>query len=389
MKKLLFVIHSLGFGGAERSLINLLHELPKDQYEVDLLLFQKKGAFLKQVPSWVRVLDTPKALDRLYGSVKTAGSYAAVKLFGSCFARLMRKTRKARRAYRWQHFYKACVEKLPTHYDTAVAYVGTEILYYVGDCVSADRKLVWIHNDYRTAGYSRDDDKPYLEVFDAIASVSDECVRVLKEEFPEYAAKTFYVENITSSARVRTQAEAFVPEDLRQDVCSILSIGRLSVQKGFDLAMEAAAILKQRGLSFCWYVIGTGDQKQQLEEKRRSLGIEDCFILLGTRDAPYPYIKNCTVFAQTSRFEGKSVVLDEAKILCAPIVTTAYPTAADQIAHGREGLVTGMTPEEIADGIEQMLAGDTRQTVCQYLAEHEYGNQKEIQKYLHLLDASL
>ena len=66
MKKVLFVMHNLGYGGAERSLVNLLQELPKDRYEIDLLLFQKRGDFLQQLPREVRVLDTPEALNGLY-----------------------------------------------------------------------------------------------------------------------------------------------------------------------------------------------------------------------------------------------------------------------------------------------------------------------------------
>ena len=80
MKKILVVMSTLYNGGAERSLVNFLNELPQDKYEIDLLLFKREGMFMKQLPSYVMVLDTPKELKQLYGSVKKAGALMPVKV---------------------------------------------------------------------------------------------------------------------------------------------------------------------------------------------------------------------------------------------------------------------------------------------------------------------
>ena len=390
MKKVLFVIYALGYGGAERSLVNLLQELPQDQYEIDLLLFLKQGEFIKQLPAGIRVLDTPAELAGLYAPVRRAGKYAVTKLIGTVCGKIARRKKKAAAAFRWKHFYSHRIQPLPGHYDVAVAYVGAEIMYYVRDKVRADRKVVWIHNDYRTAGYSQADDRPYFADMDEIASVSEECVEVLRQEFPEYRDKMHYIANITSSALVRKQAEAFLPEEFADYACNILSVGRLWPQKGFDMAIEAARILKDRGFSFRWFIIGDGYLREKLQKQIENAGLTQEFILLGTRNNPYPYIKNCTILAQTSRYEGKSVVLDEGKILCAPIVTTAYPTAADQIEDGKEGLITEMSPVGIADGIAQLLTNKSqRLKFKQYLSHREYGNQQEAEKYCKVLDGHL
>ncbi len=387
MKKILFVIRSLEFGGAEKSLVNLLHELPAEQYEIDLLLFKKKGAFLAQLPPNVRLLETPKALESLFAPLKHAGRYGFIKLIGTACGKLAGKTRKERMAFRWRHFYKKVIPILPAQYDVALAYVGTEVLYYVADCVRAAKKYVWIHNDYRTAAYSKKDDIRYFERMDGIVSVSQDCVNALREEFPQFRDKIHLIENITSSAAVRRMAEQYIPTEYGRG-CNIVSVGRLSRQKGFDMAVEAAASLKKQGVVFCWYVIGEGDQKEKLAQMIHQYAVEDCFQLIGTRDNPYPYIKNCTFLAQPSRFEGKSVVLDEAKILEVPILATAYPTVADQIRDGVEGLVTDMTPEGIARGVMQMVSNPQ---LCdrfrENLAAREYGNQAEVLKYMNLLDA--
>lgn len=388
MKKILFVIRSLEFGGAEKSLVNLLRELPEEKYQIDLLLFKKKGDFLSQVPQWVNIIEPPKPLKQLFSPVKKAGGQILTKLMGTCCARIARKTRKERMAYRWKHFYKKVIPMLPGEYDTAVAYVGTEVLYYVADCVCAKKKYVWIHNDYQAASYSKIDDTPYFEKMDGIVSVSEDCVRVLNEEFPKLSERIHYIENITSAEVIRELAGNTLPPEFRKKGGNILSIGRLSKQKGFDLAIQACAILKKMGVDFCWYVIGEGDQKEVLTQMIRQYDVADCFCLLGTRSNPYPYIRYCTFLAQPSRFEGKSVVLDEAKILGAPILATAYPTVADQIVSEKEGLIVPLSPEGIAQGICTMLENNSLcQAIREQLTAGAYGNQSEVQKYMELLDA--
>lgn len=388
MKKVLFVMHNLGYGGAERSLVNLLYELPKDKYAVDILLFQKKGALLAQLPKWVNVLETPKELNALYAPVSKAGSRVFTKLLGTAVSRLARKTRKARAGYRWKTFYCSQIQMLPQVYDVAVAYGGSELMYYVGDRVQAKRKLVWIHSDYRTGQYSAEYDYPYLASVHGIVSISNVCVDILKEIFPEFQEKIHCIENITSSSLLRKRAEAFVPKEYRKERLNLLTVGRLSGEKGMDLAVSAAAVLKKSGLDFCWYVLGNGPLREKLEKQISQLDVADCFVLLGNHSNPYPYMKHCDILIQPSRWEGKSMVLDEAKILNVPIVATAYLTVRDQIAEGQEGLIVPMTGQGIAEGVLQ-LANDSEQlaAIRSYLSSHEYGNSAEVQKYMDIIDA--
>ena len=115
--------------------------------------------------------------------------------------------------------------------------------------------------------------------------------------------------------------------------------------------------------------------------------VDDCVCFLGIRENPYPYIKDCNIFVQSSRYEGKSVVLDEAKILAKPIIATSYPTVRDQIMDGKEGVIVGMTSEKIADGIEELIKNkEKRVFLSNYLAAHEYGNQDAVKKYMTLFD---
>jgi len=387
MKKVLVVMASLYNGGAERSLVNMLTEFPPDKYEIDLLLFKRAGMFLNQVPKYVNVLETPPDLKRLYGRLSDAKAFLPFKLCSNLISRVFTRNSREMRGFRWKYFYTNQIKELPGEYDVALAYISGEILYYVSEKVRAKRKIVWIHNDYRSAMHPRKYDYPHLKNMDALVSISDSCVSILKDEFPEFKNKTYMLENITSSKVVNNRADEFLPEEFNSEQFNILSIGRLHEQKGFDMAIDAAVKLKAKGFNFVWYIIGTGELQSLLTKMIEDKGVGDCFILLGARENPYPYIKNCDIFVQPSRYEGKSVVLDEAKIIGVPIVATAYPTVGDQLKDSIEGKIVSMSADGLADGLAALMNNsEEREEYKKYLQEQEYGNQSEIAKYMTLID---
>ena len=161
-------------------------------------------------------------------------------------------------------------------------------------------------------------------------------------------------------------------------------MGRLSTEKGFDLAIQAANILKEKEYAFIWYIIGSGMEENNLREMIKKYHVEEYVKLLGIRENPYPYIKNCNIFVQPSRFEGKSVVLDEAKILAKPILATNYPTVRDQLTD-KEGIIVNLTARDIAEGILNLTETEQKK-YSDYLSTREYGNQDEIEKYYKIFE---
>ena len=381
MKRILFVMMSLQSGGAEKSLVNLLNEMNPQKYEIDLLLFRKTGTFLSQVPSYVHICNIPAEINKLYGNMSQAGNLLGTKIIGTLAAKVHESTPGARAGYRWEHYYTKKIPMLTKQYDVAFAYITGETMFYTVEKVQANRKICFVHNDYKTANHPKKYDYRYFEKLDGIASISKLCCDVLEEEFPEFSDKIWCIENITSSAVIKKRAVEFVPKEIT-GTNNILSVGRLMSQKGFDLAISAASILKKRNMDFHWYIVGDGELRKDLENQIENEGLQSEFTILGIKENPYPYIKACTIFAQTSRYEGKSVVLDEAKILAKPIVVTNYATVNDQIIDRREGIVVDMTPEGIAHGIAELLGNkQLRKSLENYLSLHEYGNQREIEKY--------
>ncbi len=386
MKKVLIVMLSLYNGGAEKSLVNMLNELPSDRFEVDLLLFRREGMFLKQVPSWINILETPDKLGKLYSPVKKSGNMMFTKVFGTVVSKIKESHPNMREGYRWENFYSKKIDRLEQKYDIAIAYTSGEPMFYVGDKVTADKKIAWIHNDFRSAKHPKKYDYKYFKDMELV-TISEECARIVEEEFADLHKHVNNIANITSSKVVRDRASEFIPKEFDKESFNILSIGRLSEQKGFDFAVEAAAMLRDAGKNFKWFIIGDGGLHDKLESMIKEKKLENQFFLLGPRENPYPYIKNCDLFAQTSRFEGKSVVLDEAKIIGAPIIVTKYPTVFDQIEDRKEGYIVEINSKSIADGISHLIENEEeRNSLSQYLLAHEYGNQEEINKYINIIE---
>ncbi|MBT9092821.1 glycosyltransferase, partial [Lactobacillus delbrueckii subsp. bulgaricus] len=122
-------------------------------------------------------------------------------------------------------------------------------------------------------------------------------------------------------------------------------------QKGFDIAIEAAAIFKKLNIPFQWIIIGEGKQRKYLQGLIDKYKLKSCVSLIGVKENPYPYMRLADILVQSSRYEGKSVVLDEAKMLGLPVIATNYPTVRDQV-NDQWGYIVDMNAKSIA---EQLL----------------------------------
>lgn len=392
MKKILFVMFSLNSGGAERALINLLSIIDKDRYEIDLLLFSKEGAFLKLVPEYVNIIETPTVLQYFYESHHCFSANRILAYGYKCMATLLSYAMDRRvyymKDYRWLTFYNRFIPKLQSQYDVAVSFISSETMFYIQDKVEAKKKIVFVHNDYKGMEYPEIYEKKYFVEMDVIATISDTCADILCQVFPECCNKICSIPNLVSSDAIRQYAILEEPEEFVHESCiKLLSVGRLTEQKGFDMAIEAASLLKKHNRNFKWIIIGNGEKEEDLKKLALKKNVEDCMLFIGLKDNPYIYMKCADIIVQTSRWEGKSVVLDEAKIIGTPIVTTDYPTAKDQIKDGKEGILVEMTPNGIASGIERLIDNVAlKENIHKYLISHEYGNSKEIGRYYSMFD---
>ncbi len=386
-QQLLFVLPSLEAGGGEKSLVTLLNCIDYDQYDVDLILFAPKGIFLKQLPKNVKLLYLNDDYKTFTSGLSSAiVSFLKQGKMGMAFSRLFYtfksnviKNKGKAEQYSWNHLKKS-IASLPKEYDAAIGFLEKSSIYFVVDCVKAKRKIGFIHNDYVKLDLDASFDLPYFEKLNTIATVSEQCVTVLKEVFPTQKDKVQLLYNIVSAKLIHQMAEEQVTIDTSKP--SLLSIGRLHPQKGFDIAVEAAALLKKQGLNFVWYIIGEGAERTALEQAITKNGLEKYVVLLGIKENPYPYIKQTTIFVQPSRYEGKSIALDEAKLLHKPIVVTNFTTAKDQINHLKNGIICEMDANSLADALTSLLQNESLQNeLSLHLSKASLGSEDEIDKF--------
>lgn len=370
MKKIIFVMPNFGAGGAEKSLLMLLYKL-KDikDLRVDVLFFKKEGIFIEQIPKEINVIDADKTLKTAYSkfSLKNIKSFRTcvisfMRPFATLISKLFSKSERHKRQIRWKYFYKRYISVLQEEYDFACGYLDGEAMYYVVDKIKASKKYGWNQNDYRGLHISEKIDSKYYAKLDKIVTLSDVCLEILKDVFPNYTNKMVQIPPIVTEEYINSCAKKFIPEEYGEnDGFRIISVGRLVEQKGFDMAIEAAEILKERCINFKWFIIGNGELYESLRQQIEKSNLRNKVILLGEHGNPYPYIKNADVFVQSSRYEGKSVVLNETKMLAKPILATNYPTVTDQIENGVDGVIVEMNPEGIANGLERLINDKTLQ----------------------------
>ena len=271
-------------------------------------------------------------------------------------------------------------------YDLAISYLQPH--NYVLGKVKAKKKICWIHTDYTKVEFDVDAELPIWTAYDHIVSISPDVTKTFLRIFPSLENRIVEIENILSSEFVRKRAEETdVSEEMpRYDKrVNILSVGRFSEAKNYDNVPDICRRVRVQGVDLRWYIIGFGDVSL-IRQKIHEAGMEEYVILLGKRTNPYPYMKTCDIYAQPSRYEGKSVTVREAQMLCKPVVITNYPTAKSQIQDGIDGVIVPMDNEGCAKGIADFIKNKQLQDdIVNYLHEHDYGNVDEVEKIYRMI----
>lgn len=385
---------SLNIGGAEKSLVSMLNLLPDDKYEIDLLLLRDEGSFRNSVPEHVNVLSVDFPYECLVVSPKNIKYYLnkGIRYFIKKLYSLV-KLKTRRYLSMDQVLWEIWRDEIPVHdkqYDAAISYIEGIPNYYVLEKIKAARKIIWVHNEYSKLGYNADYDLTYFQNADAIVTISELCRSCLINTFPSIASKFHVLENLTDPSLIKKMAEQEIDDPqftIQYDGLKILSIGRLHPQKQFDLAIKAARIIKDSGIRFKWYIIGEGSLRHELEQQIRESLLTEDVLLLGVRKNPYSYMKLCDIVVQSSLYEGKSIVVDEAKILNKPIVATRYETVYDVIADYKTGVISDMTPKSLAASILEVYSNiSLRELLINNLSKERNDNVKDIQKYIKVID---
>ena len=368
MRKVLFVINTMGIGGAERSLLEFLKRLDPQEFSVDLFVLLGRGELMGQIPKHVRLLNRRVDCGPLQGM---SGQWALARMTAACFlnngglagklgsiARGLPPMLQSGRIQVDKLFWPvvaAGAERPAEPYDAAVAWIEGGSAYFVANYVHARRKAAVIHIDYAHSGYTRGLDQNCWERFQQIFVVSEEIQAPFLRTYPEWGAKLRVLPNIINrEAILRRAAEPGGFDDGWQGP-RLLTVGRLTYQKGLDIAVSAMKLLKEAGYQTRWYVLGEGALRGKLERQIAALGLQEDFFLLGAVENPYPYYAQADIYVHATRFEGRSTAIQEAQVLGRPTVVSDCSGNRLQVTDWQDGLLCALEPEAIAGTVAMLL----------------------------------
>ncbi|MEG1312472.1 MAG: glycosyltransferase [Romboutsia sp.] len=395
MKKVIFMCINMNVGGTEKALLTMLDEMDKEKYEITILMLEEYGGFLDSIPSYVKIkyvedfsnmkprLNNPpiqvaKNLiksEKLVKGINILAIHLVTKVFGerSLYFKYLLKNYK----------------KIEGEYDLAAAYAGPMdfITYFVLRKIKAKKKVQWIHFDIAKIGFNLKFANKFYGKFDKVFVVSKEGKSKLIERVPSLEKNTEVFFNIVSENKIKDLASRDMGFEDDFNGIRILTVGRLAKEKGQDMTILVLSKLKNEGYKVKWYCIGEGNARSDYESMIKEYKVEEDYILLGSKTNPYPFMKECDIYVQSSRHEGYCITLAEAKILKNSIITTNFTGAKEQIENNETGLISDINEMDLYIKIKRLLDNnDLSETIKNNLRSETTSRLKEIDKLDRLLN---
>ena len=401
--KLLIVGITMEPAGTEKSFLSFASCLDYDKYEVTLLLARKSGLFLPMIPEQIRVIEMEDYADMFTlngGNAMRVIWNSMVKknpavLFDILPFAAKIKLHIGNRADLAMGMWCKLEKRFPDlreEFDVALAYWGDKTMFYMIDHVRAKKKIAWLHFDYTKP---QRDDKLYEPAFaacDRVVTVSRPIEESMKAHFPALADRIVCMENINDPRLIwdlALRGEAFPDTHFKGK--RILTVGRIAEQKGYDMAVQVLARLRKEGYDVRWYIIGSGEPADEEALKLQAIdyNVADLLILLGNTTNPYTYMRDCDIYAQPSRHEGKPIAVEEAKILYKPILATEYLSAREQLSDGMLGEICEISVDGIYEGLKKMLDNPFLcECYSDRLTQMRQGNTDEMQVFERMVDGN-
>lgn len=360
MKILFSVVVLKGIGGIESSLLNLLNNLRESEYDIDLCVIGNYISGVTQIPEHVNVIKGNKIIEyccteysdmRKYMNKYQLTCAAIVKVF--------------KKLVGYQRILKMCLPfmKIQKEYDVAISYLNDKYLDvysggcddFVRECVTAKKKIAWIHNDARQHGLTHNICISKYETFDYVVNVSQGCKKIFDEIVPEYKYKSKVVTNMLDLNRISLRKSEKSPYDC--NCFNIVTVARIeNRQKRIDRIIDACEMLKKSGIEdFKWTIVGDGEDLQTLIESAKSRNLLNYINFVGRKANTIPYMQYADLFVQTSDYEAYSMVLIEALSVGCPCVVTNYDSAENIITNGENGWIVNRDPKAICKKVSELI----------------------------------
>lgn len=346
MKKVLIVNIGTEIGGIEKCLINFLKYLETKDCEVDLAFWKPAGPLFSQIPKSINVLPNLGT-----GSLKQILHSKNRLLIPKKLIKYIQFKQSINKGYPWK-----ILDSQKKEYDIAISYCQNGYSpYYVIDNVKAKEKYLWYHElNYIGNDGTKEKDLEYFQKYTKIICVSNACRKNLSKVFPSISENFITLYNFYNTKEIIEKANlGNNPFDTDKKV--LVTVGRISPEKGFELAIKACYELSKLRNDFIWYWVGSGQCHDEAQNLINDLGINEYILLLGNKENPYPYIKNCDIYVQPSLSEAFCTTIIEAKLLEKPIVSTDVDSVYEQIAETKYSTITKKDCVQLSNGIQKII----------------------------------
>ena len=386
MKKIIIVNNNMKIGGVQKSLYNLLWTI-EGKYDITLCLFKKSGAYVEQLPPSVRVIETRGAYR--YLGMAQQECRGVDFLFRGALAALCRVFGRTRVL---QHF-KCRMPELDARYDCAISFLhnGRPKSFYGGvqdfvlHCVKADKKVSFLHGDYRNCGSNYSANNRQMDLFDQIAACSNGCRAALVETLPHLEDRCVTVKNCHRFEEIRRLSQQN-PLVYDESFVNVVLVARLSAEKGIGRAIEALAFAKERGARAKLHIIGGGGEQDALKALANERNLGNFVIFYGEQGNPYRYMKNADLLLMTSYHEAAPMVIDEARSLAIPVLTTETTSAREMVLDMACGWICENAQVALNETLSKIL--QDRQAIMKVrdaLRNTSPSNQKALAQFDHIV----
>ena len=334
MKKLMFLIPTLGNGGAEKVLVNLVNNMDKSKFDITVIC----------------IFDTGVNKDFLNDNIH----------YKFIFRKQFRGSTQIFKLFRPETLYKRFIKG---NYDIIVSYLEGVPARILAGCRNPNiKKVSWIHCRIDSKAVAELGFRNYTEAercytaFDNTICVSkmtkDYFTRTLSFQKP---IEVLY--NTIESEQIRRLSSEEIDDVVFSEKCfNICSVGKITEVKGFDRLAKIHKRLCDDGIKNKVYIFGVGDEQKKIEEYLKKNHLEETFRFMGYRVNPYKYVRNADLYVCSSHSEGFSTSVTEALIVGTPVVTTLCSGMQEQLGyHNEYGIVTENNEEDLYQGIKTIL----------------------------------
>ncbi len=382
MNNIIFVINNFATGGVQSSLLNLLAEL-NEKFHITVFCFDER---LKNSPnifpphidllvpsSPFRYLGISQGELRGKPAKYLARAYWALltKLFGRSFAIRMMLP----------------FQKELGDYDCAISYLheAAQNSFY-GGCnefvlkkIKAKKKVTWLHCDFELCGANSKASEKIYQQFDEIVACSEGTKQAFLRCMPQFEDRCVAIRNCIDYGNICRLAGDGIPYNKSE--FNIVTVARLSAEKGIERALEAVKCCMKSGYKLHYHIVGSGDQVEYLKELTREYGLKNAVTFYGNQSNPYLYMKNADLFLLPSYHEAAPMVFDEAACLGVPVLATETTSTDEMITESNSGFVCENSQDGIADGLMKVLRNpDSLIKIKKLLKHRQFTNQDKMNK---------